>query len=69
MTTILITPTRPTVTPVAVGPARNINFDTVNNLFGWRFDYKNFQWIQTNGNISSFKDTYGPGSDFKSICE
>ena len=69
MTTAFVTPTRTPVNPIAIGPDKSISFDTFNNLNGWHTDFNNFQWIQTNGNISMFSGTYGPGSDFKSISK
>jgi hypothetical protein len=43
---------------------------TFNQLFntdGWHTDFKNFKWIQTNGESSNENGFYGPGSDFESI--
>jgi hypothetical protein len=68
VTTALLTPTRPPVIPIVIGPDKSITFDMINDYGGWHSDFPaNFGWLQTNGNLSLFSGTYGPGSDFKSI--
>ena len=67
MTTIFNTPTRTPVSPVPLEPLNSADFDTFNNLLGWGNEYLNNKWIQTNGNMSKFVDSLGPGSDWKSI--
>jgi hypothetical protein len=65
VTTFFVTPSRTSANPIQFVSA---NFDTWNNLEGWYTAYNNNKWLQKNGNESTFFGTYGPGSDWKSIC-
>ena len=70
VTPILVTPTRtPVIQGLPVLLNGSVNFDTVRDFAGWHTAYNNFKWIQTNGNTSMFVGSYGPGSDYKSICK
>ena len=64
MTTQLVTLSRSTAAPRFMS---SCNFDKPFDTCGWRTDYSNFAWSQTNGNMSSFFDFLGPGSDWTSI--
>jgi hypothetical protein len=65
VTTSFVTPTRTSAKPVAL---QNANFDSLNNLEGWYTTYNNNKWLQKSGSDSTFFGSYGPGSDWKSVC-
>ncbi|CAF0838316.1 unnamed protein product [Brachionus calyciflorus] len=60
----LLTTTRKLVSPVRL---KGIDFDMPYHLQGWFSAFKNFAWVQMNGNQSDFLGAEGPASDFTSI--
>ena len=60
--------TRTRTSQAVISSPRNCSFDTFQDTCNWYSDYNNNNnWIQTNGNMSSYVDLLGPGSDYTSI--
>lgn len=59
----MVTVTRTTAMPVA-----NISTDFDDGVPSWSSEFAIGQWLVENGNHSDFIGSYGPSSDYTSLC-